>query len=86
MRIVRIQAGSMMTYNAGRIWISYLEHVLNIVGRSPERKMTSLTGANTKLNMNTRCEVNITRKYHVASFAIVSIILGTLSFLDVLAK
>lgn len=77
-----------VTYEAGRSCMAYWRHILGVICRSPAEKTTVLTRANMRVVMITRWEVNITRKYHVASSTIVPRILETSSpcFFDVLAK
>ena len=54
----------------------------------PEREVVPLTRARFRVNTRTRWEENTTRKYHVASFAMMSKIIGTLDpgALNFLAK
>ena len=50
-----------------------------IIGYHRGRKSDALTRPRFRVNTSTKCEENITRKYHVASSAILSKIVGTLS-------
>lgn len=67
----------------------YLEkYARDVLGCSPEERIVALTRPRFNVNTSTKWEVNITRKYHVASSAIVSKMVGTLrpGTLDFFAK
>lgn len=74
----------MVTFGVGddlRSW-QKLDRFLDapgVTGRSPNRRTTTLTRPRLKVISSTKWEVNITKKYRVASSAMVFKILGILS-------
>jgi hypothetical protein len=61
---------------------------MNVLSNHPGGEKIALTRPRFRVNTSTKWEVNITRKYHVASSAMLSKIVGTLSpgTLDFLAE
>ena len=69
----------MKTYAPGRSCIYSYQDGLNAIDRSSEREMVALTGPRFRVNTNARWALKITKKYLVASSAIVLKIVGILS-------